>query len=123
MWKYFFLSIITLGIYGIVLMSHVSTEINKIATKHDGRRTIHYCLVLFVFSWLTLGIYPLIWYTNLCSRMGDELDRRNLNYSFGPGHYWGWCIFGAFILVGPFIFFHQFFKSMNLLCNDYNIRG
>jgi hypothetical protein len=123
MWKFILLSFITLGIYGIVVMSHVSTEINRIATKYDHRRTPHYCLVVFLFSWLTIGIYPLIWNTNLCSRMGDELYRRNLNYNFGPGHFWGWEVWGSLILVGPFIYFHKFFKAMNMLCNDYNING
>lgn len=123
MWKFFLFSLLTLGIYGIVVMSHISTEINHIATKYDHRHTIHFCLSHFLFSWLTLFIYPLIWYSNLCSRIGDELFRRNINYSFGPGYYWGWAVFGFFILVGPFIFGHKLFKAMNLLCMDYNTKG
>ena len=121
--KFYLLSFVTLGIYGLVLMSHVSVEINHIASQHDGRRTMHYCLMLFLLSWLTLGIYPLIWYRNLCSRIGDELYRRNINYKFGVGCYWGWNIFGSLIIVGPFIFCHKFLKAMNKLCDDYNING
>ena len=123
MLKYILLSLITLGIYGIVVMSHISSEINYIATKYDNRRTVHYCLVYFLLSWLTLGIYPLIWYSNLCSRMGGELVRRNLPYSFGAGHFWGWYFLGSLILIGPFVFYHKFFKAMNMLCEDYNARG
>lgn len=121
--KYLLLSIITLGIYGIVVMSHISEEINTIATKHDGKKTMHYCLVIFVFSWLTLGIVPLVWQTRLCSRMGAELNRRNLGYQFSGGTFWGWGILGALILVGPFVFLHKFFKAMNLLAADYNAKG
>ena len=50
--KFILLSLITFGIYGIVVMSDVSTDINTIASRYDGRRTMHYCLVCFVFSWL-----------------------------------------------------------------------
>lgn len=123
LFKFIFFSIITFGIHGIVVMSHISSEINCIAQKHDGRHTTHYCLVFFLLSWLTLGIYPLIWHSNLCSRMGTELVRRNIGYSFGAGDYWGWNIFGVLILIDPFIFYYKFFKAMNLLCEDYNIQG
>lgn len=40
-------------------MSNISTDINTIASRYDGKKTMHYCLVLFIFSWLTLGIVPL----------------------------------------------------------------
>ena len=56
--KFILLSLITFGIYGIVVMSSVSTDINLIAGKYDGKKTMHYCLVYFIFSWLTLGIVP-----------------------------------------------------------------
>ena len=38
--KFFFLSLITFNIYGIVVMSHISTEINQIASKNDGKNTM-----------------------------------------------------------------------------------
>lgn len=123
MWKFILLSLITLGIYGIVVMSHVSSEINYIASKHDHRNTIHYCLMLFVLSWVTLGIYPWVWWSQLSSRIGNELIARDLPYSFGAGCFWGWYFFGTLILVGPFIYYHKLFKAMNCLCTDYNARG
>ena len=90
MLKYILLSFITLGIYGIVVMSHISTEINTIASKHDYRNTTHYCLMVFLLSWLTAGIYPLVWWSNISSRIGYELSYRNLPYNleqvtFGDG--------------------------------------
>ena len=39
--KLILLSIITLGIYGIVVMSSVSTDINVIAGRYDGKKTMH----------------------------------------------------------------------------------
>ncbi len=121
--KLILLSIITLGIYGIVVMSGVSTDINIVASRYDGKKTMHYCLVLFIFSWLTLGIVPLVWSHRLCDRIGTELARRGIDYKFGAGTFWGWGFFGALILVGPFIYGHKLLKSMNLLCADYNVRG
>lgn len=121
--KFILLSFITLGIYPIVCFSHISSEINWVATKHDGRHTMHYCLVFFIFSWLTLGIVPLVWSHNICDRMGDELHTRRIDYSFGAGTFWGWGIVGSLIVIGPFIFLHKFFKAMNLINADYNAKG
>ena len=118
-----FLNLITLGLYNLICMSHISSEINAIASKHDYGHTMHYCLIWLVFSWLSLGIVPLIWYNNICGRIGQELCYRNLNYSFGSGTFWGWRIFGTLIIIGPFIFYHKFFKAMNVLNSDYNLHG
>ena len=121
--KYILLSIITFGIYGLVVMSSVSTDINTIASRYDGKKTMHYCLVFFVFSWLTLGIVPLVWFHKISSRIRNELNRRGIDYKFGAGSFWGWGFLGAFIIVGPFIYYHKLFKSMNLLAENYNING
>ena len=121
--KFILLSIITLGIYGIVVMSGVSTDINTIASRYDGKKTMHYCLVCFIFSWLTCGIVPLVWSSKISGRIGRELQRRGIDYSFGTGTFWLWCILGSLIVVGPFIYYHKLFKSMNLLSADYNVRG
>lgn len=120
---YILLSIITCGIYGIVAMSSVSTDINVIASRYDGKKTAHYCLMVFLLSWLTLGIYPLVWYHKLSNRIGAELKRRGINYSFGAGSFWGWYILGALIVVGPFVYTHKLFKSMNLLSENFNRFG
>lgn len=121
--KFFWLSLITFGIYGIVIMSGISTDINIVAGRYDGKKTMHYCLVYFLFSWLTLGILPLIWYTKLSNRMGAELRRRGIAYSFSAKHFWLWNVLGACIVCGPFIYTHKLLTAMNLLCGDYNARG
>jgi len=121
--KYILLSMVTFGIYGLVVMSAVSTDINSIAGKYDGKKTMHYCLVFFVFAWLTLGIVPLVWSHKLCDRVGAELTRRNIDYKISAGTFWGWGILGAFIIVGPFIYIHKLLHSMNLLAADYNEKG
>lgn len=121
--KYFFLSFITFGIYALVVNIHIGNEINQICSPHDGKHTMHYALICFIFSWLTFGIAPLVWYHRICERTGEELIRRNINYEFDSLTFWGWYFLGSFILVGPFIFIHKWMKAMNLLNADYNEKG
>ncbi|MCR5649355.1 MAG: zinc-ribbon domain-containing protein [Oscillospiraceae bacterium] len=121
--KVFWLGLITFGIYDIVFYSKLSTDANVMISRHDGKKTMHYCLVFFLFSWLTLGIVPLVWGSKLSSRLGRELARRGIDYRFGAGTFWGWNIFGSLILVGPFIYIHKLCKSANLIAADYNVRG
>lgn len=123
LWKLVLFSLLTFGIYGIVVWSKVSTDINVIASKHDGKWTTHYCLLIFLLSWLTLGIAALVWNHRLCERIGHELCGRRISYSISPGTFWGWGFFGTLILVGPFIYAHKVLKAMNLLSADYNCRG
>lgn len=121
--KFILLSLVTFGIYGIVVMSGISTDINVIASRYDGKKTMHYCLMFFLISWLTFGIGGIVWFHNISARIGNELKRRNIPYSFGAGTYWGWGVLGAFILVGPFIYTYKLFKAMNMLSESYNVYG
>ena len=121
--KFFFLSWITFGIYGIVVMSHISEEINLVATKFDGKKTMHYCLIFFIFTALTFGIASLVWYHRISNRIGDELVRRQLPYKFSAATWWGWGFFGTLLVVGPFIYIHKLMKAMNTLNADYNVKG
>lgn len=117
--KYILLSLITFGIYSLVVMSHISEEINMEASPRDGKHTMHFLLIYFIFSWLTLGIAPLVWYHRLSNRIGEELTARNIDFNFGASDFWLWNILGSLIIVGPFIYLHRLLKSMNLINMDY----
>ena len=121
--KTILLSIITLGIYPLVLYSTISTDINLIASRYDGKRTMHYCLLVFLVAPITLGIGAIVWCHKISNRIGGELTRRGIAYSFGAGSFWGWNVLGSLIVVGPFIYIHKLLKAMNLLCADFNING
>lgn len=121
--KFILLSVITFGIYGLVAMSAVSTDINLIASRYDGKKTMHFCLLTFIFAGLTLGIAPIVWYHRISARIGKELTRRGISYSFGAGTFWGWNVLGALIGIGPLVYTHKLFKAMNLLAADYNTKG
>lgn len=121
--KFILLSIITLGIYALVFYTKVGTDLNRIAGRYDGKKTMNFCLVFFVFALLTCGIVPLIWYHRVSRRIGCELARRGIDYDFDAGTFWLWDILGSLIIVGPFIYQHKLGKAMNLLCEDYNKVG
>lgn len=114
---------LTLGIYPIVVYSCISTEINVVASRYDGKSTMHYCLICFIFSWLTFGIAPFVWCHRISNRMGNELRRRGLNYSFDASDFWLWGILGSLIIIGPYIYVHKFLKAMNIINANYNICG
>jgi len=64
---YFFLNIITLGIYGIFFWHGLIRDANDLL-KEDGKHTPG-VLPLYMFSFLTLGIYFWIWQRQFCRRM------------------------------------------------------
>ena len=121
--KFILLTIVTFGIYSIVYYSSISSDINQIASRYDGKKTMHYCLLMFVVAPLTFGIAGIVWCHRISARIGNELSRRGISYSFGAGTFWGWNVLGALIGVGPFIYLHKLSKAMNLLCADYNVKG
>lgn len=121
--KFILLSLVTFGIYSIVVMSSVSSDINVIASRYDGKKTMHFLLMSLVLSWLTLGIYPIVWYHMMSDRIGNELRRRGIAYDFNAGTFWLWGVLGTLIVVGPFVYMHKLLKAMNLLSEHYNVNG
>ena len=122
--KYVFFSLITFGIYSIVAFSTIANDVNTIASRYDGKKTMHFCLLFFLVAPITLGIAGIVWFHRISKRIGDELVRRGLPYRFGAGSYWGWNTLGLLLAgLGPLIYLHKLCKAMNLLCDDYNARG
>jgi len=120
--KFILFSLITFGIYPLVLMCILSSDINTIASRHDGRRTMHFLLVCLL-TFVTCGIAMLVWYHRFSARIGLELQRRAIPYAFGAGSFWGWDVLGSFILIGPFVYTHKLLRAMNLLSAHYNMHG
>ncbi len=119
--KMILLGAITFGIYPIVVICKISTEINTVA-RADYKHTMHYLLTVLLTP-VTFGIIPLIWYNNLCNRIGNELKRRNIRYDFSASDFWLWAVLGSLIAVGPFIFIHKFMHAMNKINGSYNQFG
>lgn len=85
---YIVLNFITSGIYGIVIFTTLGLDINTIASHHDGKKTMHYCLLIFLVAPFTLGIGALVWFHRLTNRIVNELARRNLSYPITVSNYW-----------------------------------
>jgi hypothetical protein len=121
--KYLLLSLVTCGIYSLVFMTSVSSDVNLIASKYDGKKTMHYCLLAFLIVPITFGIGYLVWNHNIANRVDDELTRRGIAHEFGAKDFWLWGILGSFIIVGPFMYMSQLIKAVNLLAENYNANG
>lgn len=121
--KTILLSIITFGIYPLVVMSSVSNDINTVASRYDGKKTMHFCLLAFIVCPITFGIAGIVWYHRISNRIGAELKRRGVNYSFSAADFWLWNIIGSIIVIGPLVYLHKLFKSVNLMNADYNVKG
>ena len=121
--KTILLSLITFGIYPLVVMSAVSNEINIVASRYDGKKTMHFCLLLFIVAPITLGIAGIVWYHRISNRIGDELKRRGIAYNFSATTFWLWSVLGSLIGIGPLVYMHKMFKAVNLMNAHYNING
>ena len=117
------LSIITLGIYSIYFFSKIGTDLNKIASRYDGKKTMHFCLIAFLLTPVTLGIAALVWYHKMSDRVGSELRRRGYEKTIGSDTYWLWGILGSLIIIGPFVYIYKLSGAMNTLAEDYNAHG
>ena len=120
--KFILLSFVTFGIYSLYVFTKVGNEVNTVCSKHDNKSSMNF-IVVWLLSFVTCGIVPLVWYHNLCNRIGAELNRRQLPCSFSANTFWGWCVLGMLIVIGPYVFIHKFFGAMNTLNTDYNIKG
>lgn len=114
-WKIFFLSLITFGIYGLVVWSRQSDDIDTIARPYDGQTTLHYLLVIFLLSPLTFGIWAFIWDHQLSDRIGNEARRRGIDTDFSATTFWLWRVLGSLILVGPIVYGIKKIKALSLI--------
>lgn len=121
--KTILLSMITLGIYPLVVMSAVSDDVNAIASRYDGKKTMHFLLMALIVSPITFGIGGIVWYHRISARIGNELSRRGVPYSFGAADFWLWNVLGSLIGIGPLVYLHKLFKATNLMCENYNLYG
>ena len=121
--KTILLSIITFGIYPLVIMSVISNDINTVASRYDGKKTMHFCLLAFIVAPITLGIGAIVWYHRISNRIGNELKRREISYSFSASDFWLWNVLGSLIAIGPLVYLYKMFKAVNLMNADYNENG
>ncbi len=119
LWKYYLFNLLTCSIYTLFFFMPFSFDLDKVAPKRDGTKTINFIFVFFI-SLFTCSIALLVWMHHITVRIEEALIKRDIKYKFGTNDFWTYEILGSFIGVGPFVFFYKLFKAMNLLCADYN---
>lgn len=120
--KMILLSLVTFGVYGMVVWCKMITELNVAACRYDGKRTMPY-FAMVMLAPFTLGIYAFVWNHKLANRVGAELKRRGYDYKVNATSFWLWGVLGSLILVGPFVYTHKLLKAMNIINSDFNENG
>lgn len=121
--KFILLGIITLGIYDLWQMSEIGESLNLMASRRDGKKTMHYCLLFFLVGPFTLGIGYLVWFHRMSGRIGEEQRARGMAPTVTAATFWLWDFLGSLIIVGPAIYYYKLLHAMNDLSADYNVRG
>jgi len=119
--KMILLSLVTFGIYALVIQSKMIKEINMTALK-DGKRT-QGLFIMILLSMITFGIYALVWAHKYAGRVGDEAARRNTGVSFGAADFWIFCVLLSFTVICPLIYTYKLVKANNAINASYNIYG
>ena len=73
--KFIIFSILTLGIYSIVKCTAIGDDVSRL----DGKQTIPAWVVALFLGPITFGIFPLIWWHNICSRIGNLHPSNNFS--------------------------------------------
>ena len=94
--KMILFGILTLGIYPLVIWSRLAGEVNLVASRYDGERSMSF-FGMVMLSPLTLGIHSLVWMNKLCRRIGSELQRRGIDYLFSARDFWIWAFLMSFL--------------------------
>jgi len=110
-------NILTLGIYGLVVMCIIGDEINMVC-EGDGKKQMHYLLALLL-GIITFGIFILVWYYKAIERLRDNAYRYNIAAINTSGaEYIIWTLLGSFIVVGPLIATIKFLGAVNLYADN-----
>lgn len=117
--KFLLLTIFTLGIYGIIFFISFSFDLDKVASRHDGKKTMNY-LFAYLLSSFTLTVVMIVWFYGVSERITEELERREIDNPFTMSDFWMWYVVGSLFLVGPLVYHYKMLRAMNQLCRAYN---
>ncbi len=122
--KLILLSLITCGIYPLFFYTTLTDDVNIVCSRYDGKKSMHYLLMVFLIAPITCGIGGIVWLHNISNRIGNELLRRGIPYSFSATDYWLWSVLGSMLCgIGPLVYTYKLIKAVNLLNADFNARG
>ena len=117
--KFFLLSIITLGIYAIVFWHKLGKNVNSLC-EGDGKKTMKYGFAFFL-SVITFGVYGIIWKVKLAERLKVNAEHYELMIPEGGTEIalfstLGLIALGAGIPISSFIII----KNYNMIANAFN---
>lgn len=111
----------TLFIMPWVVLAHARSEINSMHEGRPGYKKSMPCICAFLLGLFTLFIVPLVWTARLANkikRLSEEVGVEKKPVS--GGFMVGWLLFGSLILIGPFVAWMKFFRSLNRLEDKLN---
>ncbi len=112
---FIFLGIITLGIYPIVVLSHVRTEVNALNGNNGVKKQMPFFWA-YVLGLITYEIVPIVWLARMAEKIQiAALERKVTSTRISKTFVVCWLLFGSYIIVGPFLVFCRFFKLLNLV--------
>jgi drug/metabolite transporter (DMT)-like permease len=115
------LSIVTLGIYGIVFWWGYVKDINRVC--HDGEDSPNYIVVLLL-SFITCGIYSLYWHYKQGNRLQAAAPQYNLSFQENGTSVLLWMVLGSCLCgVGAFVAMYILIKNLNAIGMVYNTQG
>lgn len=119
-WKYVLLSMITGGIYGIVVLYRYVKDINKIC-EGDGKESKNYIIVLLL-SIITCGIYGIYWWYVQGERLYNIAPKYGVHLKEKGSSILIWEILGCTLMpgIGAFVMTYIMFDNMNRIAAVYN---
>ncbi len=105
-------SLLTLGIYGAIVIEGVRKEIDEIGEKENWKPSLSSWLIYFL-GFFTLGIVPLVYLGRLNRKVGIlgkryGIKKPKVTYASFELLF----LLGSLILIGPFLAFGMFFSLL-----------
>lgn len=117
--KYWFFTIITLGIYSLFWWRRLVIDVNKATSDEKGNHQIRF-LWAVLFGLITFGIVLFIWQIKLMCRVYGKANRENLDVRGSIAFFLISQLLLAWTIIFPIIAFAKFCKTMNHLAVWYN---
>lgn len=122
-WTYFFLSLITCGIYGIYYTYKLMLDVN-VACDGDGETFDTSLGMFYLLTYVTCGIYMLVMMYKTVARLNNNAPRYGLSFKEDGTTYLLWTLLGAFLCcVGPYYAIYFTIQNSNALCGAYNAQN
>lgn len=121
-WKLILLSVVTLGIYGLVFWFKWVKDINKMG-EGCSYKSPNY-IVVILLSLITCGIYGYVWYYKVGNLVAEEGSKYGVSLQENGTTVLLWMLFGALLCgIGPFIAMNILIKNTNAVAEAYNAQN